>query len=40
MWLGPAQSEDNGHAPFYACEPCVRRLEELIAAHNSRRDVA
>ncbi|GHB10095.1 hypothetical protein ACIQRS_30715 [Streptomyces termitum] len=33
IWLGPAHSEHHGHAPFVACERCVTRLEELIAAY-------
>jgi hypothetical protein len=36
LWLGPVQSQDYGHAPFYACEPCARRLEALVLAYNSR----
>ncbi|WP_159043018.1 MULTISPECIES: hypothetical protein [unclassified Streptomyces] len=40
MWLGSAQSEDNEHAPICVCEPCVRRAEELVTAHDARRDAA
>ncbi|MFD3612409.1 hypothetical protein ACFWXA_30945 [Streptomyces atroolivaceus] len=36
LWLGPVQTIDYGHAPFSCCEPCVRRLEALTLAHNSR----
>ncbi|GHF77966.1 hypothetical protein GCM10017667_01650 [Streptomyces filamentosus] len=39
LWLGPALSEVHGYAPLYACEPCTRRLEELISAYNARRDI-
>ncbi|MFD8385199.1 hypothetical protein ACFV2X_42905 [Streptomyces sp. NPDC059679] len=27
LWLGPVQWDGVGHAPLYACEPCLRRLE-------------
>jgi hypothetical protein len=37
MWLGPVQSQDQGHAPFHACEPCVQRLEDLIKKYNAQR---
>lgn len=40
MWLGPVSSEDHGHGPFYACEPCMRRLEELVAEYVGRRSSA
>lgn len=36
MWLGPVQSEEQGSAPFHACEPCVKRIEVLVRAHNNR----
>ncbi|MCX4550634.1 MULTISPECIES: hypothetical protein [unclassified Streptomyces] len=36
LWLGPVQSLEQGEAPFYCCEPCVRRLEALVKAHNRR----
>ncbi|WTX99952.1 hypothetical protein OG234_13040 [Streptomyces sp. NBC_01420] len=38
MWLGPVQSDQHGHAPFWACAPCVRRLEARIAEFVARRD--
>lgn len=36
LWLGPVQSQDHGHAPFYCCRPCILRLEALVDAYNSR----
>jgi hypothetical protein len=39
LWLGPVQSQDQGDAPFYCCEPCIQRLEALVHAYN-RRGVA
>ncbi|MFV0131671.1 hypothetical protein ACLGI4_28945 [Streptomyces sp. HMX112] len=38
LWLSPVTSGDHGHAPFYACAPCVRRLEDRVLAHQVRRD--
>ncbi|MFJ7586929.1 hypothetical protein ACIQZO_05955 [Streptomyces sp. NPDC097617] len=35
MWIGDVQSRDLGHVGFYACEPCMQRLEALIRAHFS-----
>ncbi|MEU6928916.1 hypothetical protein AB0A05_07105 [Streptomyces sp. NPDC046374] len=35
MWIGDVQNRDLGHVPFYACEPCMQRLEELMRAHFS-----
>lgn len=29
LWLGPVQSLEQGDAPFYCCQPCVRRLARL-----------
>jgi hypothetical protein len=37
MWLGPVQSQDQGNAPFHACEPCMQRLEDLIKEYNAQR---
>lgn len=37
LWLGPVQSEYEGHAPFFACESCTQRLKGLIRAYNSSR---
>jgi hypothetical protein len=36
LWIGPVQSPDHGHGPFYCCEPCMRRLEALVLHYNSR----
>ncbi|MGA5497667.1 hypothetical protein ACPCSP_25220 [Streptomyces cinereoruber] len=38
LWIGPAQSQDHGTAPVYACAACVLRWEQLIAEHGARRD--
>ncbi|MFD3998386.1 hypothetical protein [Streptomyces sp. NPDC058583] len=38
MWLGPVHSEDHGSGPFYACEPCIQRLEALVGEYGARRD--
>ncbi|MGW6414383.1 hypothetical protein [Streptomyces sp. NPDC055055] len=38
MWLGPVTSEDHGHGPFSACDPCIRRLEALVAEYGAGRD--
>ncbi|MFD5556655.1 hypothetical protein ACFWIA_22780 [Streptomyces sp. NPDC127068] len=32
LWLGPVQTV-HGTAPFFTCEPCLRRLEQLVFAH-------
>ncbi|WP_435193287.1 hypothetical protein [Streptomyces sp. NRRL F-5630] len=34
LWLGPVQSDREGTAPLYCCEPCIQRLEALIAHHH------
>lgn len=34
LWVGPVYSPEVGEAPLYICLPCIRRIEELIAAHN------
>ncbi|BBA98384.1 hypothetical protein RVR_4542 [Actinacidiphila reveromycinica] len=34
LWVGPVHSAEAGEAPLYYCLPCIRRLEELIAAHH------
>jgi len=39
LWLGPVQT-DHGTGPFLACEPCIRRLEAKVYAHQMRRDTA
>lgn len=31
LWLGPVQW-NGSHAPLYACEPCIRRLEAKLLA--------
>ncbi|MER6145917.1 hypothetical protein ABT174_38905 [Streptomyces sparsogenes] len=36
LWLGPVQWEGQ-HAPLYACQSCLRRLEEKLAAAQVRR---
>jgi hypothetical protein len=36
FWLGPVQSLRQGNAPFFCCEPCIQRLEQLAAAYNSQ----
>lgn len=33
LWLGPVQSLEQGGAPFYCCQPCVRRLEALFSSY-------
>ncbi len=38
MWLGPVHTTDHGSGPFYACDPCIRRLERLVAKYGARRD--
>ncbi|WP_086824833.1 hypothetical protein [Streptomyces sp. NRRL B-24572] len=40
LWLGPAHSADHGHAPLYTCEPCIQRIEALIADHVAKRYAA
>jgi hypothetical protein len=37
MWLGPIHTDHEGAAPFYGCEPCIRRLEELTRAYQDER---
>lgn len=32
LWLGPLQWEGQ-HAPLYACEPCIHRLEQRVHAY-------
>ncbi|SEO55331.1 hypothetical protein [Actinacidiphila rubida] len=32
LWLGPVQTV-IGSGPFQACQGCIRRLEELVAAY-------
>ncbi|MDT0409072.1 MULTISPECIES: hypothetical protein [Streptomyces] len=34
LWLGPVQSDREGVAPLYCCDPCIRRLEALVALHH------
>ncbi len=36
-WLGPVISWGT-HAPFYACEECIRRLEEQVRASPAGRN--
>ncbi|MDP5309398.1 hypothetical protein P8A19_41030 [Streptomyces poriferorum] len=38
MWLGPVQNKRHGQGPFYACDPCMRRLEDRVAEFAARRD--
>ncbi|MFF4391418.1 hypothetical protein ACFY0G_32215 [Streptomyces sp. NPDC001552] len=33
IWIGDVANPDFGHAPFYACAPCMDRLEALLRAH-------
>jgi hypothetical protein len=40
MWLGPVQSQDQGVAPFYACNPRMERLEGLVQDYHQRRTAA
>ncbi|MFG2722806.1 hypothetical protein ACGFW5_31585 [Streptomyces sp. NPDC048416] len=40
MWLGPVHCPNEGDAPFHACEPCIRRLEDLVRAHYRRVDAS
>ncbi|MFJ6014437.1 hypothetical protein [Streptomyces sp. NPDC092952] len=36
IWLGPVHSDGHGGSgPFHACEPCIRRLEELVAEYGT-----
>lgn len=35
MWIGDVRNRDLGHAPFYACEACMQRLEALMRVHFS-----
>ncbi|NSC22351.1 hypothetical protein FM076_14615 [Streptomyces albus subsp. chlorinus] len=37
LWFGPVHSHAHGTVPFYACEPCIRRLEARASASNARR---
>lgn len=36
IWLGPVQW-DGQHAPFYACEPCLDRLQAQALAYFMER---
>ncbi|GAA2446188.1 hypothetical protein [Streptomyces macrosporus] len=38
-WLGPVISWGT-HAPLYACEECIRRLEEQVRTSPARQDTA
>lgn len=40
MWVGPVHSTAHGHAPFLACEPCIRRLEALVHEYHHQADRA
>jgi hypothetical protein len=37
MWLGPVHNQDQGVALFYACNPCMERLETLVQDYHQRR---
>ncbi|WP_019548648.1 hypothetical protein [Streptomyces sulphureus] len=39
LWLGPVQT-DAGTAPFYACDPCVRRIEARVQEELAAQDTA
>ena len=32
MWLGPVHTS-AGDGPFFACEACIARLEQLVRTH-------
>ncbi|WP_284576882.1 hypothetical protein [Streptomyces sp. 2P-4] len=38
IWLGPVQTQEHGAGPFAACEPCIRRLEQLVETHHMQAD--
>jgi hypothetical protein len=37
LWLGPIHTDHEGAAPFYVCEPCIRRLEAMTRAYQDER---
>jgi hypothetical protein len=37
LWLGRIHTDHDGAAPFYACDPCIRRLEEMTRAYQQER---
>ncbi|WP_409469707.1 hypothetical protein [Streptomyces sp. HC307] len=39
LWLGPVQ-RDGQAAPFYACEPCLKRLKARAVAYFMERQPA